>query len=1189
MAEDKRIIYLEINASKAVEGSAAATRALEKLERSTASMDGALSRMEKGLASVGGMVKAQLALMVAELGARFLQMAKDSLSAAAGLDELAEQLGITTVGLQALQFSAVQNGVKLEQLETGISKFSQKMGEAAGGSKEMVEALTALGVKNLDVQGKLRPTEALLSEVAEAITKMEDPAKRSAAAVDFFGKAGARMLPMLADIASGTDAMAAAAKAGGAMIDASIIKSLDKMSDEAEKSGLKMRALFAEIAAPILTEGLERVNGLLGGIADQLARGKASGQGFWATVLNDSKAQGQIGSGPGALKLATPAQMEAFKRAELEKELASQWNPDSRAFTQAKIDALSNGQRADRQISYASEEDWARRIPLPGSAALPGVSTTTVKGAGQGEADKIDKLLRDTGRELDAANAYAAVSAAGAKAVADLEIHFKALKAAQDAYGATADKNTGQVAALTAKIEEQLKLTERAKNLKDFNLGTVDLEKANELLAAENGLINANVETRAIEIAQIKLKQELQAKGITADSEEGRRAIERRGIALETGERLKAQGDELRKANELWTAPLKSALESIQRVGADAFEQMLTNGTFTFQSLGETFKKIVIRMAAEFMALATIRPVMTVLLNAVSPGMASTMGVGGGGMPSFGGGGGMPSFGGGGGLSELELPDFLGGGSIGSFLSSTPFAASAPAGGFESISALMASGQAGASAGYSAGGIGGAMGGATVGGMASGAFGIGMGAMSLINGGTKTTAGTIGGIGQMVGGALMMIPTPWTMAAGAIISMASAILPSLFGGESAPLPPLSGANTRFDPSAGGYAQSGSQQNGGGSINGQFAGVGSTLDSLFARVGGLTDPSLAFGASVWNNQREGTTSTYLISPTQGSNQQTYNESGDPAKAIDRLIAKVFYDSVQNNAAMNASPTLRTALGNKETTSVAQVQALLSLVDAYDQLGKVTPTAKTALDQINAQFASLTAGANEYGLALAPINAEQKKVTARYAQDFIDGMLDPLAVQMRALDDQRKESIASAEYIRDNVKDVYVDIARITEYWNTKRLDLEAQYQQQSVGQLQALIRRLTYGDLANATADMSYAGTRGTYEATLAQARAGSGTALNNLSGTAEAYASSGRSYFASGPEYAALLEQMRRDLGEVAGNQGGGGGSAANGNEATNAVLQSTAELRAMFSVAMERSDRLADQVAALTAQLARR
>jgi len=1192
MAEETKIIRIIVDSSKAVDGSAAATRALEKLERSTASMDGALSRMEKGLASVGGMVKAQLALMVAELGARFIQMGRDSLKAVAGLDELAEQMGITTVGLQALQFSAVQNGVKLEQLETGISKFSQKMGEAANGSKDMVEALTALGVKNLDVQGKLRPTEALLSEVAEAITKMEDPAKRSAAAVDFFGKAGARMLPMLADIAAGTDVMAQKAAAAGVMIDASVIKQLDKLADHSEVSALKFRALVATLGAPIATDAMEAVNSilgkLLGNIKELAAQRGQSEQGALPEsdlkMLQDNAARANaqlakeseiipgVSTGPRAITI------ERARRANL-------------ALENATKNAGSVGNPAERAAivtdQYAAQLLVSGSFPQTEPLGAPGASTSTVKGAGDDVLERKRKALQDAGRELDAAKAFAAASNDGALAVANLETHFKSLKTAQDVFGKTSDQNEQGVKALTAQLEAAGLATEKLKNIKDFNLGTVELEKANELLAAENGLINANVETRAIEIAQIKLKQELQAKGINADSEEGRRAIERRGIALETGERLKAQGEEIRKANELWTAPLKSALESIQRVGADAFEQMLTNGTFTFQSLGETFKKIVIRMAAEFMALATIRPVMSVLVNAVAPGMASTMGVGGGGgMPSMGGGG-MPSIGGfGGGMGGMELPSWLGGGTINELMAATPFASAAPAGGFADIGALMASGQAGSSAGLAAGGIQGAAQGLSVGSMMGAGLGIGMGAYSLATA-NGNTGKTLGGIGQMIGGGMMLIPG--MQIPGMIVSMASSILPMLFGGEAPALPPLAGSNYRFDPGAGGYSSNESFQNGGASNAGNYGNVGARLNSLFGRVGGLTNPGNAFGASVWNNQREGTTSTYEISPTQGSNQLTRDVSGDPSKAIDAMIARVFYLSVQNNAAMNASPTLRTAFANRSPENTAQIAALLDLIDTYDKLGKVTGQAETDLKKLNAQFDSLTAGANEWGLSLAPIIAEQKKVTTRYAQDFIDGMLDPLAVQMRALDDQRKESIASAEYIRDNVKDVYVDMARIAEYWTKKERDLKEQAYAASVDSLQALIRRLTYGDLANATADMSYAGTRGTYEATLAQARAGSGTALNNLSGTAEAYASSGRSYFASGPEYAALLEQMRRDLGEVAGNQGGGGGSAANGNEATNAVLQSNAELRGMVGALLGELSGVKDQLAAATAEMKRR
>ena len=222
----------------------------------------------------------------------------------------------------------------------------------------------------------------------------------------------------------------------------------------------------------------------------------------------------------------------------------------------------------------------------------------------------------------------------------------------------------------------------------------------------------------------------------------------------------------------------------------------------------------------------------------------------------------------------------------------------------------------------------------------------------------------------------------------------------------------------------------------------------------------------------------------------------------------------------------------------------------------------------------------------------ILAEQGKQTKRAAQDFIDAMLDPMAVQRRALDDQARDSIASAEYIRDNVKDVYVDMAKVAEYWTKKKADLEAQYYQGSVDNLQALIKRLTYGDLANASPDLSLSGTRASYAATLAQAQTGDATALTNLAGSAETYATQARSYFASSPEYNAIVDQLRRDLEDRVGAITGGtssSGTAANSNESTNAVLQSNAELRSMVATLVSELSSLKDQLAAATAQLQRR
>lgn len=1185
MADETKIIRIIVDSSKAVDGSSAATRALEKLERSAASIETTMGKMQAGVERVGVYLKAQLALMVADLGARFVQMAKDSLTAVAGLDELAEQLGVTTAGLQALQYSAVQNGLKLEQLEGGVSKFSQKMGEAAGGSKEMVEALNALGVKNLDIQGKLRPTQELMTEVAAAIVKIEDPAKRSAAAVDFFGKAGARMLPMLKDIAGGFDDMAAKAQRGGAMISKEAIEKLDKLSDSAERGNLKMRALFAENAAGPLTETLDFITRKMENLA-AIVKGVSLD---FASLLKIAAGIASPGQLVGQLLSKSPAEKLASDLADARKRSAQAWDdlgsPNTSDRERPQI--MSEYSRAQQRIAELERQQGVMNVGGKTGGGTPsdpdgiglyvppqskGAATSAIKGAGAGEADKIAKLMRDTGRDLAAANEEAAVSERGARAVAELEVHYRALKAAQDAYGATADKNAASVGALTAKLEEQMRATERAKSLKDFNLGTEELEKANQILAAENGLINASVEVRSRELAIIKLKQDTLAKGLDENDPKERAAIDRRGEAIVQNERLKAQGEEIKRSNELWTEPLKTALSSIQSTAAGLFDSMLESGKFSFDELANVAKVTVRRMIAEFMALAIIRPMMGSLMGGltsvglVSPATASSLGYGGGSGGAGGAGGGF------------SMPSMGGGGSMFGFLNNPISPGSMPAG-------VYGPAQPG-------------LGGMTWGQGIAGAASIGMGAYNLAT--SRSTAGKIGGGLSMLGGGIGMASAagllPMLGAAGGPIGMglgmAGMLLPMLFGGgESAPLPPLSGGNVQFDPTAGGYSMNATQQNGGNSIGGQFAGVGTTLDAFFKRAGGITNAGNAFGAAIWNNQREGTTSTYLMSPTQGSNQQTFNESGDPAKAVDRLIAKVFYNSIQNNAAMNASPTLRTAFGNREPTSTAQVAALLDLIDSYDKLGKQTVSAKDALEQINGQFAALTAGANEWGLSLAPIVAEQGKVTKRFAQDFIDNMLDPVAVQMRALDDQRKDSLASAQYIADNVKDVYVDMAKVAEYWTKKERDLKEQAYEASVSSLQALIKRLTYGDLANASPDTSYSGTRAAYTSTLAQARAGSTSAMDNLAGVAETYATSARTYFASSPEYAELVAQIRRDLEErvgAVGNTGGSSGGASN-NEVTNAVLNSNAEMRSMVAQMANDNAALRDRVDSLIAQLARR
>lgn len=191
----------------------------------------------------------------------------EALKEAADLEETADQIGVTTRGLQALQFAAAQNGISVDQLSTAIGKFSQNIGNAAEGEKSAIENLEKLGIKILDVKGNLLPTEDLLVEAAKKIMAIEDPAKRVAAAVDLFGKAGKAMLPLLAELAKGMDVLSDKAKNAGAIFSEDVGKKLDALADAAARAHLVIRAFFAENAAGPLTDLLQWLEGRLSNIS----------------------------------------------------------------------------------------------------------------------------------------------------------------------------------------------------------------------------------------------------------------------------------------------------------------------------------------------------------------------------------------------------------------------------------------------------------------------------------------------------------------------------------------------------------------------------------------------------------------------------------------------------------------------------------------------------------------------------------------------------------------------------------------------------------------------------------------------------------------------------------------------------------------------------------------------------------
>lgn len=1046
MADDRRIIYLSIDASRAVDGSAAATRALAAIDKSTASTASALDRMEASLGRVGGYLKAQLALMLANVAGQFVTMAKESLAAAAGLDELAEQLGITATGLQALQFSAVQSGVKLEQLETGVSKFSQKMGEAAGGSKEMIEALDRIGVKVLDTNGKLRPTEDLLQNVAAAILKIDDPAKRAAAAVDFFGKAGTRMLPMLADMAKGFDSMSDAAKRAGAMISADTIKKLDALGDSAERGGLQLRAMFAENAAGPLTAALDLITRAIENLRTII--GLAKGELSALLLLGQVNPFMALGAAVGSAFSSTPTEKLAADLKARQSDVddmrlnleAAQSERDKERM-QAALDK-ANGElaRVQRQLdvakvagkaSYSPSDPDGVGITITKSGARNPLPTGAGKAAedAQKKYDKLTVQLQETAR---AQEAMTDAARKGDVAFEEAKVHLDAVQKTLEIFG----KRLADNDPLLVELEARMLRVSRTGIATAFNVATNELEKQNVILEAQIRLRNELPEVQAREIANIKVAQDAAKAGAALTDADKQRRLD----AYDIGEKLKAQSAELQRANDLWTEPLKSALQDIQSTAADAFESMLESGKFNFEELGKVFKKIVIRMAAEWLALATVRPVMSVLVNAVSPGMARQFGLDSG----TGSSGGL--FGGGG---FGDLFSGIGNSLSGAWDKTTNAFSSWFGGGATNINpniGLAASRQGGYGASAtSLGGIGGS--GIGWGNALGAAAGFGMGAYQLMSGG-GSTASTIGGISSMVGAAVSLIPGIGQIA-GPLIALAGGLLPGLF--ETPKKPPKLMATGGLNFNAGKWNYAGSEYNGGSGLGGALGGIGSTMQSLMdsAGVTSLTSShSLNYQTMSQGDFSNATTFVDGVQWGQGSTDADIGLDTAAAHIAHKIMMEV--DS-------GISDLMRQGLGNfdqKDRDSPfstdelgVAVTELKAFDDAMKDLGKTTTTAEAALKAIDDKFKVMLDTAEKYELDAAPVEAQKTKERMKVATDFadalqrdLDDMVNPNKGLLADLEKEKQAAIDINKYIVENVTDSLDQINKIEELYGKKRADI-----------------------------------------------------------------------------------------------------------------------------------------------------
>ena len=259
-------------------GGAAGAAAATKVQGQAAAKAAVQNRMLAGsFAGVSaGAVAARSALMpltlaVAALagGAGLGAAVKGAITFADEIGKTASKLGVTTDTLQTFVFAAGQSGVNATTATMALQRFTRRAAEAAKGTGEAQEALKTMNIQLTDNQGRLRDSEDLLGDVAEAMKNTESAGERLRLGFKLFDSEGVALVNMLKDGRGAFMALTKQAHDMGIVLEKDLIINAEKTANEFKIASEVIKLEFARAlvnAAPFILSVSEHIGFLAAGV-----------------------------------------------------------------------------------------------------------------------------------------------------------------------------------------------------------------------------------------------------------------------------------------------------------------------------------------------------------------------------------------------------------------------------------------------------------------------------------------------------------------------------------------------------------------------------------------------------------------------------------------------------------------------------------------------------------------------------------------------------------------------------------------------------------------------------------------------------------------------------------------------------------------------------------------------------------
>lgn len=133
------------------------------------------------------------------LGFGFAAAAKRALDYAGALTDASENTGLAVGPMQEMQSVFKAGGVSAEDFTSAVTKLNKGMADAAAGKdKGLAGLFTQLRIPLRDAKGQIRGVEEVMGDLSSAFEKNTNPAVRTRMAMELFGKAGAKLISVMA-------------------------------------------------------------------------------------------------------------------------------------------------------------------------------------------------------------------------------------------------------------------------------------------------------------------------------------------------------------------------------------------------------------------------------------------------------------------------------------------------------------------------------------------------------------------------------------------------------------------------------------------------------------------------------------------------------------------------------------------------------------------------------------------------------------------------------------------------------------------------------------------------------------------------------------------------------------------------------------------------------------------------------